>query len=185
MDENRVTDLMVPLGSYGTVNQHRTILEAIEALEAASQRLQSRGQPARAVLVVDDRGEVVGQLGHLDFLKALEPKYSLLGDLETIARAGVSEAFVDSMMESMSLWQDALDTVCRRAAQVEVQRVMRPIKESIDENATLTEAVHKMIMWQTMRVLVTRRGAAVGVLRLADVFDEIARRMRAAERVER
>ncbi len=182
MNENRVTDLMVPLGSYGTVNQRHTILEAIDALEAASHRLQSRGQPARAVLVVDDRGTVVGQLGHLDFLKALEPKYSLLGDLETIARAGVSETFVDSMMESMSLWQDALDDVCQRAAHVQVQRVMRPIRESIDENVTLTQAVHKMIMWQTMRVLVTRRGNAVGVLRLADVFDEIARRVRAAAR---
>ena len=177
MDDVRVRDLMVPLSLYGTVNEHHTLAQALDALDASRERLQSHGQPARAVLVVDDGGRVVGQVGHVDFLKALEPKFSLLGDLDTIARAGVSEEFVDSLVENLSFFCGRLDDLCHRAGQIEVRRIMRPVRESIDEDAPLTEAIHRLVMWQTMRVLVTRQGVTVGVLRLADVFEEVARRM--------
>ncbi len=177
MDDVRVRDLMVPLSLYGTVNEHHTLAQALDALDASRERLQSHGQPARAVLVVDDGGRVVGQVGHVDFLKALEPKFSLLGDLDTIARAGVSEEFVDSLVENLSFFCGRLDDLCHRAGQIEVRRIMRPVRESIDEDAPLTEAIHRLVMWQTMRVLVTRKGVTVGVLRLTDVFEEVARRM--------
>ena len=177
MDDVRVRDLMVPLSLYGTVNEHHTLAQALGALDASRERLQSRGQPARAVLVVDDGGRVVGQVGQVDFLKALEPKFSLLGDLDTIARAGVSEEFVDSLVENLSFFRGTLDDLCHRAGQIEVRLIMRPVRESIDEDAPLTEAIHRLVMWQTMRVLVTRKGVTVGVLRLTDVFEEVARRM--------
>jgi len=177
MDDVRVRDLMVPLSLYGTVNEHHTLAQALDALDASRERLQSHGQPARAVLVVDDGGRVVGQVGHVDFLKALEPKFSLLGDLDTIARAGVSEEFVDSLVENLSFFRGTLDDLCHRAGQIEVRLIMRPVRESIDEDAPLTEAIHRLVMWQTMRVLVTRKGVTVGVLRLTDVFEEVARRM--------
>jgi len=173
----RVRDLMVPLSTYATVNHHHTVAQAIEALDASRERLQSRGQPARAVLVTDDEGRVIGQVGHADFLRALEPKFSLLGDLDTIARAGVSEEFVDSLVDNMSFFRGSLDDLCHRAGQIEIQRIMRPVRESIDEHALLADAIHRLVMWQTMRVLVTRNGVTVGVLRLADVFEEVARRM--------
>jgi len=182
MDDVRVRDLMVPLSTYATVNQHDTVAQAIESLDASRERLQSRGQPARAVLVTDDDGRVVGQVGHADFLKALEPKFNLLGDLDTIARAGVSEEFVDSLVENLSFFRGSLDDLCRRASQIEIRLVMRPVRESIDEDAPLAEAIHRLVMWQTMRVLVTREGATVGILRLADVFEEVARRMDARVR---
>lgn len=177
MHDVRVRDLMVPLSTYATVNHHHTVAQALEALDASRERLQSRGQPARAVLVTDDEGRVVGQVGHADFLKALEPKFSLLGDLDTIARAGVSEEFVDSLVENLSFFRGTLDDLCRRASQIEIRLVMRPVRESIDEDAPLAEAIHRLVMWQTMRVLVTRQGVTVGILRLADVFEEVARRV--------
>ena len=177
MDDVRVRDLMVPLSTYATVNHHDTVAQGIEALDASRERMQSRGQPARAVLVTDDEGRVVGQVGHADFLKALEPKFNLLGDIDAIARAGVSEEFVDSLVENLSFFRGALDELCLRASQLEIRLVMRPVRESIEEDAPLSEAVHRLVMWQTMRVLVTRKGVTVGILRLADVFEEVSRRM--------
>lgn len=63
---------------------------------------------------------------------------------------------------------------------------MRPIKESVDEDAPITEAIHKMIMWQAMRVLVTRgEKEVIGVLRLSDLYSEVAERMRKTHTKER
>jgi hypothetical protein len=51
---------------------------------------------------------------------------------------------------------------------------MIPVTESIDENALLTEAIHRIVLWQTLSILVTRGGEVVGILRLSDLFDEIS-----------
>ncbi len=62
---------------------------------------------------------------------------------------------------------------------IEVKYLMRPIRESINEEAPITEAIHKMIMWQAMRVLVTRsEKEVIGVLRLSDLYSEVTGRMK-------
>lgn len=169
-----VKELALPLGYYPVVNQEQTLVEALKILLDAEAKISHDLHRPRAVLVVDDEEEVVGKMGHLDFLKALEPKYSMLGDLDNLARAGISPDFIDSIMDNFSFLQGSLELICRKALPIKVKEVMRPGTESIDEEALLTEAIHKMVMWQSMRILVTRKGKAVGVLRLADLFEEVA-----------
>ncbi|MDP8240917.1 MAG: CBS domain-containing protein [Candidatus Hatepunaea meridiana] len=178
MYEKLVKDLMVALDNYSTVSEDATLFDALQELEASEVRLESRGEPPRAVLVLNQAGSVIGQFGHLDFLKALEPKYNLLGDLSVISRAGMSPHFIDSLIESFNSLHVSLIDLCHRSAQIEVKRIMRPLKESIEEDAPLTEAIHKMVIWQAKRTLVTRRGKVVGILRLVDIFTEVSELMK-------
>ena len=178
MSAKKVKDLMLPLDEYAIVNEEATLLEAVLALDEAQEKLPANMQPHRAVLVVNFEGKVVGKLGHLAFLRALEPKYSLLGDLPTLSRAGLSSEFVTSMIENMRLWQEDLTDVCKQACHTKVKKVMRPVAENIDENASLSEAIHKMIMWQTLSILVKRRDEVVGILRLSDLYAELAKTMK-------
>jgi len=53
--------------------------------------------------------------------------------------------------------------------------VMHPVEENIDENAPLSEALHKMVVYQTLSILVTRDKKVIGLLRLSDLFDEIVK----------
>jgi CBS domain-containing protein len=53
--------------------------------------------------------------------------------------------------------------------------VMRPMTEQVDVNDTINEAIHKIIMWQILSVLVTKGEKVVGILRLSDLFDEVSR----------
>ncbi|MFZ5981745.1 MAG: CBS domain-containing protein, partial [Candidatus Zixiibacteriota bacterium] len=71
-------------------------------------------------------------------------------------------------------FQEDLCDLCKRARNINVVDVMRPVTESIDENASLSEAIHKMVMWSTLSVLVTRGNDVVGLLRLSDVFQAVA-----------
>jgi CBS domain-containing protein len=178
VDKKRVKDLMMALDDYAVVSADATLLDAIEALDEAQTKLPPGKQPHRAVLVLDSNGKIIGKIGQLAVLKALEPKYGLLGDLGTLAKVGVSSELVSTMMEHFRFFQDNLSALCARAATIKARDVMHPVEEHIDENATLSEGIHKIVMTQTLSLLVTSGSEVVGLLRLSDLFDEISRQIK-------
>jgi CBS-domain-containing membrane protein len=181
MEAKTVEDLMVPLDEYPVVTEDATLLEAILTLDDALQKLPEGRSPYRAVLVVDETRRVVGKIGQLGFLKALEPKYRRLGkDFDKLAAAGVSPTFISSMMEQYSFFDDSLQTLCRQQRDVQVKDAMIPITQSIDVATSLGQAIHNIVIWQQLSLLVTKQNEAVGLLRLSDLFDEVARQMKSA-----
>ncbi len=72
-----VKDLMVPLEEYATVTEDATLYEAVLSLEEAQENFEDKHTRYRhrAILILDKDGNVVGKLGQLDVLRALEPKY--------------------------------------------------------------------------------------------------------------
>jgi len=175
MNKRQVKDLMIPLHEYALVSSDATLQDAIRILREAHVRRPSNDRlPPRAVLVADADNRVIGQVEMLDILKALEPKYSLLGDISSLSRAGVSDELISSVTDNLSFWQGDMSDACRRVRTMKISEIMHPLKESIDENASLTDGIHKIVMWHTMRILVSRKGEIVGVLRLADLFGAAA-----------
>jgi CBS domain containing-hemolysin-like protein len=180
MDDRRVKDVMVSLSEYPVVSEYATLGEAVLALEMAQRRLPAGRQPYRAVLVVDEKKRVVGKIGQLSFLRALEPRYGVMGNLDSLFAAGVSEELVASMMEHYRFFEEKLSDLCSRSSRLLAKDVMRPVTQSIDENATLREAIHRIVMWQTLSILVTRGSEVVGLVRLSELFDAIAAQLKAA-----
>lgn len=178
MNKKLVKNLMVPLEEYAVVTEKTTLLDAILELDKAILKLPPGRQKHRAVLVVNTDGKVIGKIGHLAFLKALEPGYNVLSDLDAPSLIGISADVVESMMRNYNLFQDDITDICRRASVLKVTDVMHPVSESIDENATLAEGAHKIIIYQSMSLLVTRKGKVVGVLRISDLFEELASEMK-------
>jgi CBS domain-containing protein len=184
MDTMRVKDLMIPLGSYAVISVGSTLEEAVEALERSQQNLPAGRLPHRAVLVRDDSGKIVGKIGQFALLKALEPKYNVLGDLETVRRPGVDSQVLSAMMEHLQLFENSLSDHCRYASKLKVEEVMTPVSAAISEDASLAEAIHRIVVWQTMSILVARGAEIVGVLRLSDLFDEACRNIRTSTNEE-
>jgi predicted transcriptional regulator len=58
---------------------------------------------------------------------------------------------------------------------------MHPLTEHIDENATLSEAIYRFVMWDTLSILVTKGDEAVGLLRLSDLSQEITEYMKSID----
>ena len=178
MDNKRVKDLMVPLDKSALVSQDATLLEAVLALDEAQKKMLPDKHRHRAILVIDDKKNIIGKIGQHDFLKSLEPKYGVIDDLEKLSSAGVSSQFISSTMKHYQFFQDNLSDLCRRASMLKAREVMQPIAESIDENDSLREAIHKIVILQTLSLLVTAKGQVVGLLRRADLYEEIAGEMR-------
>ncbi len=178
MVQRTAGELMVPLEEYAVVGPDASLLDVVLALEKAQRALPAGRQPHRAVLVVGPEGKVVGKLGHLAFLKALEPRYDAMGDLRTLSRAGLSPDFITSMMGHMDLWKEDFEDICARARATRVGDVMRPVAESVPEDAPLREALHNIIVHQSLSLLVTRGPDVVGILRLSDIFTAVTQQIR-------
>ncbi len=175
MEIKKVKDLMVPLDEYAVVSETASLLEAIEALDEAQKRLPEGKQPYRAVLVARKDGKIIGKIGQLAFLKALEPKYNVLADMEKLVRANVSSELVSSMLEHYRFFQSELNDLCWRAKSLAVRDVMSPLSDSIDETAPLREAISRIVIQQELSLLVSRGADIVGLVRVSDLFDEISK----------
>jgi len=90
--------------------------------------------------------------------------------------------FVGSVIKDQGLWQQPLDNLCQRASQIRVKDVMyTPAQgEYVQEDATLNEGIHQLIVGHHQSLLVARDSKIVGVLRLSDVFFEISAIMKAS-----
>ena len=178
-----IKELMVPLSEYATVSEEATMQEAVEELERAQQAFDPKRHKHRAILVLGKDNNVVGKIGQLDVLRALEPKYENMGDPDKLSRAGFSKGFLKSMIDKFSLWQEPLADICRKAAKISVKKVMYTPSggEYVDENATLSTAVHQIVMGHHQSLLVTKGNEIVGVLRMTDLFAEVCERIKSCE----
>lgn len=179
-----VKDLMVNLSEYATVSIEATLYDAIMTLEKVHQFDQSHYKH-RAVLVFNEKDQVIGKLGLFDILTALESKYSEIGDLERLSGMGLSSDLIKALSNQYSVWTRPLEEVCQDAAQLQVSSIMHLLTENeyIDENAGLDEAIHQLIMGRHQSLIVTQGNEIVGILKLSDVFREICLMIRAhAER---
>ena len=181
MKDKTVKDLMVSLSEYATVYEDETLFEALLALEKAHEKLDPSKHRHRAILILDKKDQVVGKLSQWDVLKAIEPKYRKIEDLDKISRAGFSPQFLKSMLVQHTLWNKPLIDACRAGGKNKVKDVMyKPTEgEYINVTAPLGEAINQLVVGQLLSLLVVDdEKNIIGILKLIDVFDEIFQTMK-------
>jgi len=170
-----VGELMVPLKEYATVSKEATLREAILALEKAQMTLDPSRHKHRAILVLDESGKVVSKITMKHILIALEPNYGKVEGTGVLERSGYSPDLIRSMLENSALWTEPLQFFSERAVKLKVGDLIYAPSEDeyIDENAALGEAIHQLVMYPFLSLLVTSGEAVVGILRLSDVFTKV------------
>ena len=175
MESITVEELIVPLEEYATVGKDATLYDAVIALEKTQENFDKNRYLHRAILVLDEDGNVLGKVSQLDALRVLEPKYLDMGDMRHLSRTGFSANFIKSLMEKYALCEISFNEMCRRAANLKVTDFMSNPTETeyIEADAPLCEAIHMLVMGCHQSLLVTRDDKVVGILRLTDVFHKI------------
>ncbi|MCK4984048.1 MAG: CBS domain-containing protein [Desulfobacterales bacterium] len=170
-----VKELMVPLEEYATVSQEATLREAVLALEKAQMALDPSRHKHRAILVLDESGKVVSKITMKNILVALEPNYGKVEGMGVLERSGYSPDLIRSMLEDNALWTEPLQFVRERATKLKVGDFIQALSEGeyIDDNATLGEAIHQLVVYPYHSLLVTSGDEVLGILRLSDVFTKI------------
>jgi len=176
-----VKDLMVPIEKYVSVPESTTVREAIGVLEKVRHNYQTEGKEykPRQVIVLDSEHRVVGMLSQRDVVVALEPKYrSEQGDeaISHTAFANFSPELLKSMMKWYALWGESFDERCRKVVNMQVKDCMHAPRrdEYVKESERLEVAVHQMVMGGNRSLLVNADDRIVGILRLSDVFQQVA-----------
>ena len=182
MNRFTVSELMVPLSEYATVNEDATLFEAVMALEQAQENFdysQSK-YVHRAVLVLDKAGNVVGKISQIGALRALEPKYDEILAGKGLSGVGFTKKFLKTMLKDSYLFDKPLDDICVKGAERPVMSfASKPTEgEIIRIDATLDEAIHLLVIGSHQSLLVKQDDAIVGILRLTDVFAAVFHMMK-------
>jgi len=166
-DEARVLDVMIPITDYSTINEEKTIADAIAQLKEsfitkiATNQLMETGH--RSILVKDNAGTVKGVLTIRNLLEMLMPGYL----------SAPKPSLADSIEYSPMFWKGMFSTGIRDMKNKCIKEVMSPSPNSIDGNSNLMEAAYLMLYNDERRLIVTLSGKTAGVIREQDLFFEM------------
>ncbi len=180
MNEFTIKELLVPLSEYATVSVGATLYDAILALEKTQEEFDHLKYRHRAVLVLDDRGHVVGKLSQLDVLYALEPEETDSRDADRLRQFGFSPNLIWTVEKEKRPDGALSDAHLQKAAGLKVEKFMKAPTEGefVDLAAPLKQAIHQLIVGRHFSLLVTEEKRIVGILRLTDVFAAVFHMMK-------
>ena len=174
---------MVPLSEYATVLKGSTLFEAVMALEKAQEEFDHTKYKHRGVLILDKNKRVIGKLGQLDVLRALEPKDEDPGEINQLSEFGFSSNFVHRLRKQRRLKAAPLKDLCSKASKLRVEDFMQTPSEGefIEQEASLEMAVMQLVTGRHISLLVTRDREIIGILRMTDVFAAVFHTMKECE----
>jgi len=185
MDNFLVRDLMVPISEYATVVVGTSLIDAVKALEQAQETFTMSKYHHLAILVLDERGQVVGKISQLLALKAIEPEVTLKFEIERLREFNFSDAYLAQLRDlyrshGKIMSKDSL----RQASVKKVEEFMQTPSpgEFVSETSSLDTAIHRLVTGTHLSLLMTRGEKIVGILRMPDVFAAVFHKMTALEK---
>ncbi len=166
-DEALICDVMIPIIEYTTINETRTITEAISKLKnsftskIATSQLMETGH--RSILITDNTENIKGILTIQDMLEMVLPDY-LFAPKPFLA---------DSIEYSPMFWKGMFSAGIRGMKNKCIRDVMSPSPNSIDGHSNLMEAAYLMVHNNERRLMVLLSGKVEGIIREQDLFFEM------------
>jgi CBS domain-containing protein len=162
VEQKKVKDLMIPLEDYPHIPYWFTLRQAMAIVREAAIKFEGSFEP-RAVLVFDEKYQLLGMLTLRDIIKGLEPQFMH----ET--------ALVKADPNLTVLMGDLFGPGMREASQKPVSEVMSPIKVTVQGSDLLAKAIFIMIQENVGLMPVIQDSKVAGMIRLSDLFTEISK----------
>ncbi len=161
-NEKKVKDLMIPLEDYPHIPYWFTLRQAMAIVREAAIKFEGVFEP-RAVLVFDEKYQLMGVLTLRDIIKGLEPRF-------------LKETPLVKMDPSLTvLLGDLFGPNMKEQSQKPVSEVMSPIKITVDAQDPIAKAIYLMIKEHVGMMPVMQDNKIAGIIRLSDLFAEISK----------
>lgn len=162
--EMRVADIMQK--EFSAISPDASIRDAVENLYDFGKD-EDHAPVSQSLVVVESDGDLAGVLTMFDILRAVEPPY-LRGRAPL---AGIA-------------WEGFFGDIVHQAEALSVRDVMTPWSDvhQVAPGDRLIKALEMMVNGHVRRLPVCEGRHVVGVIRLFDIFQEVAREMLAAGR---
>jgi CBS domain-containing protein len=161
-DEKQVKDLMIPLEDYPHIPSWFSLRQAMAIVREEAVEFENTFE-LRAVLVFDEKYQLMGILTLRDIIKGLEPRF--------LHESGLVNADPSLMIRMADLFDPGLT----EASLKPVSEVMSPIKVTIQGNDSIAKAVFLMIKEDVGLMPVIQDDKVIGMIRLSDLFQEISK----------
>ena len=159
--EKKVKDLMIPLEDYPHIPYWFTLRQAMAIVREAAVKFEGTFEP-RAVLVFDEKYQLMGILTLRDIIKGLEPRFLKETDL------------IKADPSLTVMMGDLFGPGLKEASQKPVSEVMSPIKVTTQGGDPLAKAIFLMIKENVGLMPVIQENKVAGMVRLSDLFKEIS-----------
>jgi CBS domain-containing protein len=165
-DSKAVKDVMIGIFEYPHVPYWFSISQAIRIVKASFISTKKYPDPM-AILVFDEKYNLMGTLTLKDILRGLEPRF-----LKPSEKAqGLKE---DESTLSL-IWDTLFDKSSKDLAEKPVSEIMVPAKYYVEPNDPITKAAYFMIHHDLVLLPVLEdKKKFVGLVRMIEVFDEIS-----------
>jgi DNA-binding NarL/FixJ family response regulator/CBS domain-containing protein len=157
----KVKDFMIPLEDYPHIPYWFTLRQAMAIVREAAIKFEGSFEP-RAVLVFDEKYQLMGMLTLRDIIKGLEPKFA--------KDAGIIKADPSLAV----LMGDMFGPGMKEASQKAVSEVMSPIRVTVNGEDPITKALFLMIQENVGMMPVQLDKKVVGMVRMNELFKEIS-----------
>ncbi len=161
-NDKKVKDLMIPLEDYPHIPYWFTLRQAMAIVREAAIKFEGSFEP-RAVLVFDEKYQLMGILTLRDIIKGLEPRFLKETDL------------IKADPSLTVLFKDLFGPNLKEQSQRPVSEVMSPIKVVVDARDNIVKALYLMIKENVGLMPVMEEGKVMGMVRLSDLFNEISK----------
>jgi predicted transcriptional regulator len=179
MEEKTALNLMVPIEKYPHIKHWTTLHEAVETIEKAALESHGRQSLPRALLVVDDKYNLLGIVRRRDIMRGLEPKFLQNIPIDYQKKVLFEEELDPNLVE-MSF--AGVEEIFQERAERPVSKVMMPIVATANHNDHLAKIVFTMVSRNLALLPVMKGKKVIGVVRSVDVFHEIAELLRHSKR---
>jgi CBS domain-containing protein len=161
MADKTVRDLMIPLEDYPHIPYWFTLRQAMAIVREAALKFEGSFEP-RAVLVFDEKYQLMGMLTLRDIIKGLEPRF-------------LKETSLVKMDPSLAiLMGDLLGPKMKEQSHRPVSEVMSPILVTAEARAPIGKALYLMVKENVGLMPVIQDDKVAGIIRLSDLFNEVA-----------
>ena len=170
MEMKRAGEIMIPLDEYPHLPYWFTLRQATAELEKSEVEIDGRKSLPRAVLIFDEKYQLMGMARRRDIMRGLEPEFLMAKPIES--RKTMFDVKVDPNLSELSY--DKLLEGMRRQAERQISDVMRPIVATVDFEDHLVKIIYEMVDRGLSLLPVLKEGKVVGVVRSVDAFKEVA-----------
>jgi CBS domain-containing protein len=165
-DGKLVKDVMLEIFEYPHIPYWFSIEQAIKVVKASFIQTQKHTDPL-AVLVFDEKYNLLGTITLKDILKGIEPSF-----LTPPAKAQVPE---EEKTRLAVVWDSLFSEESKKLAQKPVSEIMVLAKHFVEPADPVTKAAYLMIYYDLpILPVIEDKKKFVGIVRMVEVFDAIS-----------
>jgi hypothetical protein len=165
-DGKLAKDVMIGIFEYPHIPYWFSINQAVRIVKVSFISTKKYPEPM-AMLVFDEKYNLMGTLTLKDILKGLEPRF-----MQTSEKM---EGYKDQESELSLIWDSLFSKQSKELAEKAVSEIMSPAKYFVEPNDPITKAAYLMVHHDLVLLpVLENKKKFVGLVRMIEVFDEIS-----------